>query len=235
MEKILLYSTKKEIYELIRNIFGKRVQVSHIQNDEIPISAGNFQFILTDCDYQCRLDRCLKKFAFLYQNRTIPSAMIRPILLKDNPKQFPGFYLMVFNDYNPYFFQKRIFTTIKSSRYYAGSSSFPIPPSNPLYKIIQVQKKIAESPEKSLSLSSLAHSSDCSPSWLSSNFKRLSGISLQSYLRKMKCCYALWQLAFTDRPIKTIALEAGYEPLYFSQLFHQTFGTPPSSLRKLSW
>ncbi|MBC7362872.1 MAG: helix-turn-helix transcriptional regulator [Candidatus Aminicenantes bacterium] len=51
----------------------------------------------------------------------------------------------------------------------------------------------------------------------------------------MKCCYGLWQVLATEKSIKTIALEAGYEPLYFSHLFHQTFGTPPSSLRKLSW
>ncbi|MBC7361457.1 MAG: hypothetical protein H5U06_04140 [Candidatus Aminicenantes bacterium] len=42
---------------------------------------------------------------------------------------------------------------------------------SPLYKIIHAQRKIAESPEKSLSLSSLAKSSDCSPSWLSATLK----------------------------------------------------------------
>ncbi|MBC7361458.1 MAG: helix-turn-helix domain-containing protein [Candidatus Aminicenantes bacterium] len=56
---------------------------------------------------------------------------------------------------------------------------------------------------------------------------------MQSYLRKMKCCHGLWQVLATEKSIKTIALEAGYEPLYFSQLFHKMFGTPPSSLRKL--
>jgi AraC-like DNA-binding protein len=72
-----------------------------------------------------------------------------------------------------------------------------------------------------------------SPSWLSHNFKRLSGVSLQSYLANMKCCSALWQILASGKPIKTISLEAGYKPLYFSKLFHQIFDTPPSSLRKL--
>ncbi|MBC7363014.1 MAG: helix-turn-helix domain-containing protein, partial [Candidatus Aminicenantes bacterium] len=61
-----------------------------------------------------------------------------------------------------------------------------------------------------------------------------SGVSLQSYIAKMKCCSALWQIISTDKPIKSIALEAGYEPLYFSKLFHQIFDTPASSFRKLN-
>jgi AraC-like DNA-binding protein len=74
-----------------------------------------------------------------------------------------------------------------------------------------------------------------SPSWLSHDFKKLSGVSLQSYLAKIKCCSALWQIISTDKPIKSIALEAGYKPLYFSKLFNGIFGLPPSSLRKLSY
>lgn len=232
MEKILLCSSKKELNDLIGNICEERFQVSQL-NDEVLLSGGNFHFILIDCDYKCRLDRCLKKFAFIYQNRTIPSAMIRPILLKHNPNQFLGFYLMSFNDNKLSFFQEKILTILKSSRYYAGSSSFSIPTWSPLYKIIQVQRKIAESPEKSLNLSSLALMTKHSPSWLYSNFKRLSGVSLQSYLIKIKCCSGLWQILGTEKPIKTIALEAGYEPLYFSHLFHKVFGLPPSSIRRL--
>jgi len=235
MEKVLLFSTKKEIYDLIRNILEDRVQVSHLQNEEMPASAGSSQFILIECNYECRIDRCLKKFTFLSQRRTIPSAMIRPILLKDKATEFSGFHLMVFNDNNTSYFQKRILSTLKSSEYYAGSSGFSIPTFSPLYKIIQVQRKIAESPEKSLNLSSLAEMTGYSPSWLSHNFKKLSGVSLQSYLAKIKCCSALWQILASGKPIKTIALEAGYKPLYFSKLFHQILDTPPSSLRKLLW
>ncbi|MBC7362408.1 MAG: helix-turn-helix transcriptional regulator [Candidatus Aminicenantes bacterium] len=121
------------------------------------------------------------------------------------------------------------------SRYYIGLSKFPIPTFSPLDKIIQLRKKIAESPEKSLNLSSLAQFAGCSSSWLSSNFKRLSGVSLQSYLRKMKCCHGFWQIIAAEKSIKAIALEAGYEPLYFSQLFHKMFGTHPSSLRQLPY
>jgi hypothetical protein len=156
MEKILLYSTKREIYYLIRNILKDRVLIRRFPDNEASKLAGGFQFILADCDYKCRLDRCLKKFSFLYQNQPIPSAIIRPILLKAMPEEFPGFYLMTFYDNNLSSFQKRILNSLKSSEYYAGSSSFPVPTFSPLYKIIQVQKKIAEFPEKSLNISSLA-------------------------------------------------------------------------------
>jgi AraC-like DNA-binding protein len=110
-----------------------------------------------------------------------------------------------------------------------------ISPFSSLNKIIQVQRKIAESPAGSVNLSSLAEMTGYSPSCLSHNFKRLSGISLQSYLVKMKCCSTLWQILASGKPIKTIALEAGYKPLYFSKLFNRIFGLPPSSLRKLPY
>ena len=235
MEKVLLFSTKREIYDLIRNIFRERVKVSCLQNEEMPASAESSQFLLTDCDYECRIDRCLKKFTFLSRHRNIPSAMIRPILLKDKAKEFPGFYLIVFNDNNTSAFQKRVLSALKSSRYYAGSSVFSIPTFSPLYKIIQVQRKIAESSAKSVSLSSLAQMTGCSPGWLSLNFRDLTGISLRAFRAKITCCQALWQIISTEKPIKSIALEAGYEPLYFSKLFHRIFDLPPSSLIKLLW
>ncbi|MGB9864271.1 MAG: helix-turn-helix domain-containing protein [Candidatus Saccharicenans sp.] len=74
-----------------------------------------------------------------------------------------------------------------------------------------------------------------SQAWLSLNFRRLAGISLRTFRARERCCRALWQLVSTDKPIKTIALEAGYEPLYFSHLFHRILGAPPSSLRKLPY
>lgn len=100
-----------------------------------------------------------------------------------------------------------------------------------LSKIVKAQREIAENPLKLFSLSSLAKMLDWSPSWLSSKFKMFSGITLQSFLIKMRCCFALWQIISTDKQIKALALKAGYKPLYFSQLFSKLFKVSPSSIR----
>lgn len=189
------------------------------------------QYIFAGCDYNCALGSCAKKLIFLYQNRHIPFAIIRPLCLKERFGEFSGFFLSAFVEQPLSISQERILKFIKGSKCYAGSSRFLIPAYSPLFKIIKVQREIAENPLELLSLSSLAKMVGCSRSWLSSKFKMFSGIRLQSFLIKMRCCFALWQIISTEKQIKTIASEAGYKPLYFSQLFRKLFKVSPSSIR----
>ncbi len=177
------------------------------------------------------MDSCARKFIFLYQNRQIPFAIIRPLCIKESFGEFSGFFLSAFMEQSLSISQERILKLLKDSKCYPGSSKFPVPHYTPLFKIIEAQKKIVEKPLRLYSLTSLAEMLRCSRSWLSSKFQELSGIRLQSFLIKMKCCYALWQILSTDKQIKSIALETGYKPLYFSQLFRSIFKVSPSSAR----
>lgn len=96
MDKILVYSTKKEIHDLITDILGKSVSVKPCEVDEALKDLRNFQFILADCDYNCSFDHCQRKFIFLFQNRHIPFAIIRPLCLKERFKEFLDFFLSTF-------------------------------------------------------------------------------------------------------------------------------------------
>ncbi len=234
MQKILLYSVKQKLYCLLKNIFKNKVALIFYRENRRSQNLRDIQYIIAGCDYDCVLDRCARKFIFLYQNREIPFAIIRPGFIKESFLEFTCFFLSHFLEKPLSASQEEILMFLKSSTYYSGSSKFPLPPYRPLYKIIEVQREIAEKPLKLNNLSSLAEMLRCSRSWLSSRFSQLAGIRLQTFLIKMRCCYALWQILSTEKEIKSIALEAGYKPLYFSHLFRTVFKISPSSARNLS-
>lgn len=114
------------------------------------------------------------------------------------------------------------------------SQNSKILPFDPLKKIIEVQKIILESRPALRTLAELAKQVGCSSAWLSHYFKKCTGLSLSYYWAKEKCCSALWQLISTDKPVKTIALEEGYHPLYFSQLFKKIFNMSPKKIRDMT-
>ncbi|MGB9864326.1 MAG: helix-turn-helix transcriptional regulator [Candidatus Saccharicenans sp.] len=232
MEKILLLSSKRKLENLINETIGKRGKVIVYRAHRKNLPDNKISLILTDCDYKCRLDKCLKKFLFIYHHNSIPAVILKPVLIKKGADR-PGFFFRILNDAGFEAFQKDWLLSLRSSKYYAGLPTFPSPPFSQLSKIIEVQRIIIESDHESFQIKDLAGRVDCSSSWLSVNFGRLAGISLRTFRARERCCRALWQLVSTDKPIKVIALEAGYEPLYFSHLFHRTLGAPPSSLRKL--
>jgi len=129
-------------------------------------------------------------------------------------------------------YKKNILNRLKGSEYYPGSSKFPLPPYDPIFKIIELQKITAENPLQHYSLGSLTQLLGCSRSWLSFNFHYISGIKLQDFLVRLRCCFALYQILTTNKPIKIISIEAGYKPLYFSQLFRHIFSFSPIATRK---
>ncbi len=234
MQKILLYSVEQNLYRTLENILTNKVSINFYKDNSGSQNLTGIQYIFAGCDYDCALNRCSRKFIFLYQNREIPFAIIRPSFIKERFLEFTCFFISPFLEKLLSVSQERILNLLRNSKYYPGSSKFSVLPYSPLSKIIEVQREIAEKPLKLHSLSSLADMARCSRSWLSSRFYQLAGIRLQIFLIKMRCCYALWQILSTDKQIKSIALEAGYKPLYFSQLFRSVFKVSPSSVRNFS-
>jgi AraC-like DNA-binding protein len=89
-----------------------------------------------------------------------------------------------------------------------------------------------ENPNLNHSLNILSENTGYSPAWLSHKFRNISGVSLNEFSTKVKLCNALWNLISTDNPIKSIAIDLGYQPLYFSYKFHKLFELSPSDIRK---
>ncbi|HOE14703.1 MAG TPA: AraC family transcriptional regulator [Candidatus Saccharicenans sp.] len=230
MRKIFLYATRNNSYELAKNVFGKGISITILHDTRVAIPSDDSSLILADCDYKCCLDSCLRKYLFLYNHRSIPIAMLKTAVIKDVPDS-GWFFLRILNEKRLYALQDDLFSSLRISRYYTGSPEFLVLPFSSLNKIIQVQRVIVESYQEAFRLSDLARIAEWSPSWLSYKFRNLTGISLKNFLVKSRCCRALWQLISTDKPVKTIGLESGYQPLYFSQLFNKVFNEPPSAIR----
>lgn len=230
MAKVIIYSTPKALFDGIANILASHFSIEYWQVGEDQ-DLGETEYILAGCDYACSLDSCVKKFVFLYKNKQIPFSLIRPLCLKESLESFFGFYLSTFLEQPLGGVPKKIVEALKASRGYPGSSRFPVPRYRPLFKIIEAQREIAEKPTQIRNLLSVAKILRCSRPWLSSKFHEMSGVRFQTFLIKMRCCYALWQILSSEKQIKNIALEEGYKPLYFTQLFCLLFGKSPQSIR----
>ncbi|MBC7361462.1 MAG: helix-turn-helix transcriptional regulator [Candidatus Aminicenantes bacterium] len=232
MERALLISSRRETEELIKETFGRRISLSIIQDVEESELDDSFCLIMAECDYNCNLDKCLKKFLFIFNHRSVSAVLLKPVVTRDRSSN-PGFFLRILNNIESKAVQKDVLSWLKDSEYHFGSGNMSFSAFNPEQKIIQVEKSIVEEGKKLSRLEDLAKISGWSLAWLSANFHKFSGILFRTFRARERCCYALWELVSTNKPIKTIAIQAGYEPLYFSSLFKRFFRIPPSSLRSL--
>lgn len=83
-----------------------------------------------------------------------------------------------------------------------------------------------------LSLRSLAAQLNVNASYLSSLFKKETGLSLTEYVNRSRMEHAQLLLLTTDLPIKTIALQCGISDMYyFSRLFKRVSGLTPKTFR----
>jgi AraC-like DNA-binding protein len=82
------------------------------------------------------------------------------------------------------------------------------------------------------SLSTLASLLDCSPFHLSRAFHTLVGLSLRSYLRRLRARVAAERLASGARDLTGLALDLGYaDHSHFTNSFRREWGVPPSTFR----
>ncbi|GMV79632.1 MAG: hypothetical protein AMXMBFR7_08160 [Planctomycetota bacterium] len=69
-------------------------------------------------------------------------------------------------------------------------------------------------------------------STLRRHFKRHTGYALKEYLLSVQLKRAKELLAFTERPVQTVAAQAGFaDPYYFSRIFRAREGVSPSDFR----
>ncbi len=83
-----------------------------------------------------------------------------------------------------------------------------------------------------ISLTELAAMVHYSPCHLNLLFRRRFGIPIRQYLIQQRMKHTAHLLKTTPREIKQIAYQVGFhDPLYFSRLFRQLYGSSPSDFR----
>ena len=96
----------------------------------------------------------------------------------------------------------------------------------------KVLDRIAREPEKEFSTLELARMAGLSISRFNELFRRRTGTSPRQYLIRVRMNRACWLLDNTDLPVLEISASVGYaDSLYFTRLFRQNFGVPPSEYR----
>lgn len=82
------------------------------------------------------------------------------------------------------------------------------------------------------SLGELARVLDCSPFHLSRIFHHTAGLSLRSYMRRLRARVAAERLAAGARDLTELALDLGYsDHSHFTNSFRREWGVPPSRFR----
>lgn len=88
--------------------------------------------------------------------------------------------------------------------------------------------------QEDISLSQVAEKFSLTPNYLGYLFKNTVGISYNDYINSLRINHACHQLQTTDRSVKSIALESGYNSVeYFNSIFKKYCGVTPSKYRTL--
>lgn len=91
-------------------------------------------------------------------------------------------------------------------------------------------------PHFNLNVNELAQLTSYSYSRLSRIFKKLMGIGIVDYTRKIKMDYAAELLKTTDKSVTEIVIELNYTSIsYFNHAFKKIFGVTPSQMRRSSF
>ena len=105
--------------------------------------------------------------------------------------------------------------------------------SNDKLPIAHTKRYIVQNYQKPLRLPDIAEYVGLNPQYLSVLFKRDVGISMSSYIAKIRIEKAKLLLQNTNLPITDIAENVGYEDSkYFSRVFKRHFGIRPTEFRK---
>ena len=104
----------------------------------------------------------------------------------------------------------------------------------PIEKVIQIARfQMREHIDQKLDLQALAESHHIGYAYLRKMFKKYTGVSPHQYHLEMKIMKAKELILSSDKSIKEISYETGFESIhYFSRLFKQKTGMNPTDLRK---
>jgi len=231
-KKILLLSAEGFDVRFIDDILLDIPTIKKSQAEFNPFLSNSLHFVFYCCTYNCALRPCVEIFRHAIQYEEIPFGILKPMVTCSKAELKKGFFLSLLKDYDLSSTQLKIIQALRQSRYYACSPLLGLHPTHILFKIMKVQREIAENPRRELSLQHLCSLVNLSPAWLSKKFKEVAGISLQRFALKIRFCQALWEILSSEKPIKRIAFEFGYKPSSFSKRFHLVWGIPPEMIRK---
>ena len=231
-QQIIFFSNNISSFNSLIIKLNKKIHIKIYDKDFEKNHEDRIQTIILGCDYNCDLRKCLNNFINIMKYGNIPSLILRPILSNAHKNNESGCHVSILNGSQYSDLQNNILTIIKNEIEYNSNFIHEFHISNPVYKIIKLQNYLLSNYQQKESLVNLALKVNMSPTWLSQKFKNISEISLKNFILKIKFCNALWQISSSDKQIKTIAYELGYQPLSFSKRFHAIFGISPSLIRK---
>lgn len=115
---------------------------------------------------------------------------------------------------------------------HVGYDEIPAPMPNEYVRILLsiIHTSFAER----INVQALANRLGLNRSYMTELFHRHAGQSIKAYLHEYRLQQALLLLQHPQNPIKTIAIESGFQdPLYFSRAFRLRFGVSPQQYRAL--
>ncbi len=71
-----------------------------------------------------------------------------------------------------------------------------------------------------------------SPAAFSTKFKKMTGKSPKEYVNRIRLCHALWDVVASNKSVKAVAYDYGYQPNSLSRAFAKAFGLPPSRIAR---
>ena len=97
--------------------------------------------------------------------------------------------------------------------------------------IEEIDASIRRRDDEALTLHALAQRLGYSDYHMTTQFRRITGLSLRQYLRARRLAFALTDVRDTDRRLLDIALEYGFSSHEaFTRAFRQEYGVPPGGL-----
>ena len=210
------------------------------KNKKLVLKPGDLFFILAGTSYTITDISNLKYIYISFVGQNIPQ-MLAEYGIRDAVERFCGYgelidqwftALGLCNDNN-------LPTLTKGLLYYAlallpASMNTGTPDSIDNDVVSQICSLIDHSYGNStLSLEYVCHLFNYHPNYISRRFREIMDCSFTDYLTNIRISHAKELLVNTELPIQTIASGIGYRnALYFSRIFRQKTGMPPTQFRK---
>jgi YesN/AraC family two-component response regulator len=221
---ILLYQCQ-QVEKALREILGKGYNLISVNEfQELKGIEQSLEFIFSECNNKCSA-QCREPF-IISNSLKIPLGIVR---ILSTQKEFPNFVQFVcefFNSKPLSFEQEKIVKLIKESKFYVSLSKPDY--GKPLRNQIDViYNLILEKELKGLNVSTLSKEFPFSRSYLSNQFKKITGKKLKEFINQIKICHSLHLISLGE-PLWRISKKLGYRDQgSFTKVFKKFFGLAP--------